>query len=80
MAKKKLPTDTNKRAKAIVDLVTYDEEVRNIVQDEIKAAAAALGRKGGLKGGKARAKSLTKEERHEIAKKAAAARWHKDIE
>jgi len=35
----------------------------------------ALGRKGGLKGGKARAAKLTKERRSEIAKKAAKARW-----
>jgi hypothetical protein len=37
--------------------------------------AVALGRKGGLKGGKARAAKLTPEQRAEIAKKAAAARW-----
>ena len=37
----------------------------------------ALGRKGGLKGGKARAEKLTPEERKEIAKKAASARWSK---
>ena len=36
---------------------------------------AALGRRGGLKGGKARAEKLTPERRSEIAKKAAAARW-----
>jgi hypothetical protein len=36
-----------------------------------------LGRKGGLKGGKKRAASLTRSERSEIAKKAAAARWGK---
>jgi len=35
----------------------------------------ALGRKGGLKGGKARAEKLTPEQRSEIAKKAAQARW-----
>jgi len=40
-------------------------------------AAVALGRLGGLKGGKARAESLTKKKRSEIAKKAAAARWGK---
>jgi hypothetical protein len=40
-------------------------------------AAVALGRKGGLKGGKARAKKLTKAQRTEIAKKAAAVRWAK---
>lgn len=39
------------------------------------AAAVELGRNGGLKGGKARAASLTPEQRSEIAKKAAAARW-----
>jgi hypothetical protein len=36
---------------------------------------SALGRKGGLKGGKARAEKLTPERRSEIAKKAAQARW-----
>lgn len=43
--------------------------------DEIKRVMAALGKQGGLKGGKARAASLTPEKRSEIAKKAAAARW-----
>ena len=38
-------------------------------------AAVALGRLGGLKGGKARAKSLTKQERIKIAQKAANKRW-----
>jgi len=38
-------------------------------------AAVALGRKGGLKGGKARAAALTKKRRVEIAKGAAKARW-----
>jgi hypothetical protein len=41
-------------------------------------AAVALGRLGGLKGGKARAESLSKAKRAAIAKKAAAARWKKD--
>jgi hypothetical protein len=40
-------------------------------------AAVALGRKGGLKGGKARAAAMTKAERSESAKKAALARWKK---
>ena len=38
-------------------------------------AAVALGRRGGLKGGKARAKSMTKKERSASASKAARARW-----
>ncbi len=74
MAKKvKLPSDTNQKAKAIVDLIT--EQPKPTVSDEIRAAAAALGRKGGLVGGKARAKKLSPKRRSEIAKKAAAARW-----
>ena len=74
---KKLPADVNKRAKSIVDALTKDKtETPKQTDDElIKAAAAALGRKGGLKGGKARAESLTAKRRSEIAKKAAAARW-----
>jgi hypothetical protein len=38
-------------------------------------AAVALGRRGGLKGGKARAQSLSKARRSEIARQAAEARW-----
>ena len=45
--------------------------------DPKKRAAIESGRKGGVKGGTARAKKLTAEERSEIAKKAAAARWSK---
>jgi len=40
-------------------------------------AAVALGRLGGLKGGKARAEKLSPEKRAQIAKKAAEARWNK---
>jgi hypothetical protein len=40
----------------------------------------ALGRRGGLKGGKARASALSAEQRAEIAKKAASARWAKKDE
>jgi len=41
------------------------------------AAAVALGRLGGLKGGKARANKLTPEQRKESARKAAKARWQR---
>ena len=75
MAKKqKLPADTNRRAKSIVDIATGQQPT---ISDEIRLAAAALGRKGGLVGGKARAKALSPKRRKEIAKKAAATRWHK---
>ena len=43
------------------------------------AAAVALGRLGGLKGGKARASKMTPEQRRESARKAAKARWNKTI-
>jgi hypothetical protein len=42
---------------------------------EKNPAAVALGRLGGLKGGKARAEKLTPAKRKQIAKKAAAQRW-----
>ena len=45
--------------------------------EEKNKAAVELGRLGGLKGGKARAEKLTKEQRSEIARKAAKARWEK---
>ena len=44
---------------------------------EKNAAAVALGRLGGLRGGDARAKSLTEQKRKEIARMAALARWKK---
>lgn len=52
-------------------------EETNLTEDGKNAAAVALGRLGGLKGGKARAKKLSPKKRSEIAKKAAAARWKK---
>lgn len=48
------------------------------ITDEMRAAAAAFGRIGGKIGGPARAASLSKKRRSEIAKKAAAARWSRD--
>jgi hypothetical protein len=46
-------------------------------EKEKNPAAVALGRLGGLKGGKARAAKLTPAKRKAIAKKAATARWDK---
>lgn len=43
----------------------------------VRKAIQELGRQGGLIGGKARAKKLTAEQRREIARKAAGARWSK---
>ncbi len=73
---KKRPRDINERAKMIVDIATG--EVEDKPEDEGKNPhAVALGRLGGQKGGKARAASLSAEERSQIAKRAAAARWKK---
>lgn len=47
------------------------------VEDTKRDATTEANRKGGLKGGKARAASMTKERRAEIAKKAADSRWKK---
>lgn len=66
---KKRPIDPNKLAKQVLG-----EAIANA---EKNPAAVALGRLGGLKGGKARADSLSSNKRSEIAKKAAAARWNK---
>ena len=45
--------------------------------DELRELARILGRRGGLKGGKARAAKMTPEERSESARKAVKARWAK---
>ncbi len=69
MRKNKRTPDVNVIAANIVSLAT--DETR-IVKNP---AAVALGRLGGLKGGKARAEKLSPTRRAEIAKKAALARW-----
>lgn len=65
----KRPRDINQLAKAIADIATDGEPE--------ETAQTKRARKGGLAGGKARAKSLTAEERAEIARLAATARWKK---
>ncbi len=63
-SKPKRPRDPNVRAKLIVDIATG--EVEDEKPDEGKNPhAVALGRLGGQKGGKARAKKLSKERRRE---------------
>jgi hypothetical protein len=73
----KRPRDFNERAFQSVAILTGSAppDPEPEPEDPIRAAAALLGRKGGLKGGKARAEKLSPEERAEIARKAAAARW-----
>lgn len=74
MKKKKLPAEANQRAKSIVDMTTGNLKQK---EGEKNPAAVALGRRGGLVGGKMRAEALSPEARSEIARKAAAARWSK---
>jgi hypothetical protein len=74
---RKRPRDMNQLAKWIVDQTTAEQPPRP-VDPEKDPAAVSLGRRGGLKGGRARADSLTPERRAEIARKAAEARWRKE--
>ena len=73
----KRPRDPVQLGKLIGDILTGQvEDHANQSPDSSKdPAAVALGRKGGLKGGKARAAKMTAEQRTDIARKAAKARW-----
>lgn len=70
----KRPRDMNQLAKLMADIATGQAELPK-TEDGKDPAAVALGRKGGLKGGRARAESLSAQKRSDIAKKAAAKRW-----
>jgi hypothetical protein len=64
----------------LVDIATGETEDTGEAPPEKptkNAAAVALGKLGGAKGGKARAEKLSPRKRKQIAKKAAAARWGK---
>lgn len=74
--KRKRPRDISQRAKLIVDIASGDVEDKEPDTGK-NPAAVALGRKGGLKGGKARWANLTPEQRSEAASLAAQARWRK---
>ena len=92
MKKKKVkkPTDINVLASSIVEQATgqpadkeatkdlFDSEiVQKAITEGKDPIAVLLGQRGGLKGGKARAKKLSAKKRQEIAQKAALARWKK---
>jgi hypothetical protein len=65
----KRPADTNAAAVMVGRIATGE------IEDTKPSAASALAQLGGLKGGTARAKKLSAEQRREIAKKAATTRW-----
>ena len=83
MAKKKPESDVNVTAFEILNAVTGEEPChaspnpakKKAMPPAKNPAAVALGRLGGLKGGKARAAKLSPKKRAEIAKNAAKARW-----
>jgi hypothetical protein len=73
------PRDLNQWAKRMVDVATGEATDREPTPEEHgkDPAAVSLGRRGGLKGGKARAENMSPERRSEIAKRAASSRWAK---
>lgn len=80
-SRKPRPRDPNQLAKLIIDIATgqVEDKPEPRPEDATKdPAAVSLGRRGGLKGGKARAAKLSPEQRREIAKRAAAKRWNAD--
>ena len=72
------PRDPIQLGKLIVDIATGQIEDTAIPKPDDTgkdSAAVSLGRRGGLKGGKARAAKLSPEQRREIARRAVTARW-----
>ena len=76
----KRPRDLNQWAKHMVEIATGEVEDREPTPEEQgkDPAAVSLGRRGGLKGGKARANKMSPEQRRSVAQKAAQARWSKN--
>jgi len=73
-----MPKDSNQLAHRIVQIATGQEPEPEPEQlTPIQEAARAMGRVGGVKGGRARADGMTAQERSEAAHKAAKARWTK---
>jgi hypothetical protein len=73
----KRPRDIFELSKLIGDIATG--QVQDVVEDGKDPSAVSLGKKGGLKGGKARAASLAPARRKAIARAAAKTRWQKKL-
>jgi len=75
--------DVNQAAYQMVRRSTETEDREphppKVSLSDISRVMAAMGRKGGKVGGKRRLTTMTAEQRHEVAKKAAQARWAKHI-
>lgn len=74
--KKQGPEDANEIAFRVMQQATGEAPAEEA--SEKNPAAVALGRLGGLKGGRARAEKLTPKQRSAAARKAAKARWEKE--
>jgi hypothetical protein len=74
-ASKKSPKEDEVQAAVRVIRTVTEKTERPAVDPAVSAAASALSKLGASKGGEARAASLSKKRRSEIAKAAAAARW-----
>ncbi len=73
----KRPRDFSQAAKLVIDIASGQVTDRELTPEEQgkDPAAVALGKRGGLKGGLARAAKMTKAQRSESARKAAKSRW-----
>ena len=69
------PQGQKRKADVIGNAVLIARIATGEVEDTKRDASTEANRKGGLKGGKARAKALTAKKRTEIARKAAQSRW-----
>jgi hypothetical protein len=78
MPKRSSSPDTNQIAASLVAAHTGQPLPVINAKPAKNPAAVALGRLGGLKGGKARAANLSAKKREEIARKAAISRWNKE--
>jgi hypothetical protein len=79
IGKGKRPRDPNQLAKWIVEQSTAEPVPQNTVQapPDLSAYMSAMGRKGGMVGGKRRLVTMTPDARKKAAAKAAQARWGK---
>jgi len=76
-ASKKRPKEDELQAAVRVIRTATERAEKKTVDPAVSAAATALSKLGASKGGEARARALSAKRRAEIAKRAAAARWHK---
>lgn len=78
VSKGKRPRDPNQLAKWIVEQSTAETPAEPVIPpSDLSAYMSAMGRKGGMIGGKRRLVTMTATQRKRAAQKAAAARWGK---